>query len=366
MKLKDSDFDLDFLAEEESEPAPQIYKKPYRVLITDDDQEVHAATVLLLKNFKFEGHPLELLHSYNGDETKAILRNEDDLALIFLDVVMEESDTGLQLVDYIRKEIGNRKIRIILRTGQPGEAPEEKVIEAYDINDYRLKTELSATRLYTSVYEALRSYRDIMAIEKHRLGLSQLVHMSSEIFTLSSVESFYSSLLNQILNLEREGASAICIRESVENSGFIFLEKCSSCKIVAATGKYDHLVGKDAEKEAEIQSVMAISQQLAHSHCNEAVAVDDGYLVYRCGNDGCKTFIYIEGDELDSSLELLKDFLLQYEKALDAHLKCSRLNALNVALIKEMPPGAVEAFIDAKTGNGANQKIKKEFMAQFE
>lgn len=366
MKLNDTDFDLDFLAEDDLEQEPQIYKKPYRVLITDDDKEVHAATVLLLKNFKFEGHPLELLHSYNGNETKALLEKEEDLALIFLDVVMEESDTGLQLVDYIRKELGNRKIRIILRTGQPGEAPEEKVIEAYDINDYRLKTELSATRLYTSVYEALRSYRDIMAIEKHRVGLSQLVHMSSEVFTLSSVESFYSRLLDQILNMEQDGASAICIRQSVENSGFVFLEKCSSCKIVAATGKYDHLIGKDAESESEIQQVMALSQKLAHSHCNEAVAIDNGYLVYRCSEDGCKTFIYIEGEEIEGSIELLKDFLLQYEKALDYHLRCNRLNSLNVSLLKRMSPEDIESFINEKTQNGANAKLKKEFLTQFE
>jgi hypothetical protein len=75
---------------------------------------------------------------------------------------MESDDEGLRLVDYIRDELGNRQIRIILRTGHPGYAPETEVIVRYDINDYLSKAELSASRLITSVVVALRAYRDVL------------------------------------------------------------------------------------------------------------------------------------------------------------------------------------------------------------
>lgn len=364
-ELDDSLFDLDFLAEEK----PQVVleeKPPYRVLITDDDEEVHVATVLLLKHFKFEGHKLELLHAYSGNEARKMLQTEPNLALIFLDVVMEESDTGLKLVNYIRNELGNRQIRIILRTGQPGEAPEEEVIATYDINDYRLKTELSATRLYTSVYEALRSYRDIMAIESHRLGLQQLVQMSSKMFTHRSVEGFYSSLLHQILNLETSETSAICFRETNESSGFVFFKDCPHCKIVAATGKYECYANENSSLSEEVHHVIEQALSLAELDCNEVNPLASGYLISRCSPDGHKTFIYIEGVSIDRSLELLKDFMCQYDLALDYFVMSHQLNALNLAFMKTLPEALLNQFVESELQETRLSHLKTAFLAQFQ
>jgi hypothetical protein len=84
---------------------------------------------------------------------------------------METDQAGLDLVRRIRSELRNRQMRIILRTGEPGQVPEEKVIVDFDINGYKEKTELTAQRLFTTVYSALRSYRDITIIERNKLGL---------------------------------------------------------------------------------------------------------------------------------------------------------------------------------------------------
>jgi signal transduction histidine kinase len=145
----------------------------WKVLIVDDDVLVHRATILALEDCTFESKPLTFLHAHSGAEAKYLIQIHPDTALILLDVVMETHDAGLQVVQYIRAELHNHQVRIILRTGQPGEAPEASVILNYDINDYRLKTELTRQKLITVVISSLRSYGNILTIENQN---SQLTH----------------------------------------------------------------------------------------------------------------------------------------------------------------------------------------------
>lgn len=153
-----------------SPPAPVAV---WKVLIVDDDVLVHRATTLALEDCTFESNPLMFFHAHSGAQAKELIQAHPDIALILLDVVMETHDAGLQVVQYIRAELQNHQVRIILRTGQPGEAPEASVILDYDINDYRLKTELTRQKLITAVISSLRSYGNILTIENKK---SELTH----------------------------------------------------------------------------------------------------------------------------------------------------------------------------------------------
>ncbi|WOD41522.1 diguanylate cyclase [Nodosilinea sp. E11] len=146
----------------------------WKIAIIDDEPDVHRATQLALQNFQFEGKSLLFFSAYSGEEGKHLITSiHPDTALVFLDVVMETHDAGLRMVQYIRNELKNQKIRIILRTGHPGEAPEESVILDYDINDYKLKVELTRQKLLTTAIAALRAYRDIITIEQQRIELNE-------------------------------------------------------------------------------------------------------------------------------------------------------------------------------------------------
>jgi len=134
------------------------FEKPWRILIVDDEPEVHNVTHLILGKENFNGRNLELISAYSAEEAKKIMAREDDIAVVLLDVVMETSTAGLDAAEYIRNELGNKIVRVILRTGQPGEAPDKRVIVDYDINDYKEKSELTSNKLFTSVVAALRSY----------------------------------------------------------------------------------------------------------------------------------------------------------------------------------------------------------------
>lgn len=130
-------------------------------MVVDDEEGIHGITRMIFRGYEFEQRPIELISAKSGAEARAQLTAHPDTALALLDVVMENDDEGLQLVEYIRNQLNNQDIRVILRTGHPGYAPESQVIVNYDINDYLSKAELSASRLLTSVVVALRSFRDI-------------------------------------------------------------------------------------------------------------------------------------------------------------------------------------------------------------
>ena len=160
--------DLQFKPEPRIAPESSDALPPWKLIISDDDVEVHAVTRLALEDFQFEGRRLTLLSAYSGRETRELMRRNPDTALMLLDVVMEHENTGLELVEYIRKELKNPFVRIVLRTGQPGRAPQMQVVRDFDINDYKEKIELTDQKLYTTVVASIRSYRDLRTIEQHR------------------------------------------------------------------------------------------------------------------------------------------------------------------------------------------------------
>ena len=133
----------------------------WNVLVVDDEESAHDITTLALHNFEFKGKGLNFVSAYSAKEAIEILEKNQDFALIFLDVVMETQDAGLLVVQYVRDVLQNNRIRIVIRTGQPGEAPEREIIDLYDINDYKEKTELSVDKLYTTIRTALSQYKQI-------------------------------------------------------------------------------------------------------------------------------------------------------------------------------------------------------------
>ena len=156
----------EFMFAEDTEESVHETLGTWKILVVDDEPEVHAVTKLALSDFVFQDKRLEFLSAYSGEEAKKIFEENHDIAVVLLDVVMETDDAGLLVAEYIRNQLHNHFTRIILRTGQPGQAPERDVILNYDINDYKSKTELTAQKLFTVVIATLRSYRDIISIEE--------------------------------------------------------------------------------------------------------------------------------------------------------------------------------------------------------
>ncbi|WP_444996803.1 HD domain-containing phosphohydrolase [Aliikangiella sp. IMCC44359] len=185
--------------------APQPHKSQlldkYKILIVDDEPEVHAVTELSLSGFKFKNKELDFINAYSANDAKQLLQKHKDIAVILLDVVMETEHAGLDLVSHIRQEMNYSAVRIILRTGQPGQAPEREVIENFDINDYKCKTELTSQKLFTLMHASLRSYSDIVSLEQSKKGLRKVIDASRGIFNKHAFDSFISGAITQVAYL---------------------------------------------------------------------------------------------------------------------------------------------------------------------
>lgn len=150
------------------EQAQAATPAPWRVLIVDDDVDVHVVTKFSLSNACFQGRRLSFLHAYSGEEALTTLRNNPDVALVLLDVIMETSDAGLRVANQIRSELKNELVRIVLRTGQPGQALEHSIILDYDINDFWCKTDLTTRKLFTTVISSLRNFSELQRLTEQQ------------------------------------------------------------------------------------------------------------------------------------------------------------------------------------------------------
>ena len=195
---------MDWLAEDPTE-IEELHLPPWKVVIVDDDEQVHKVTEMTLKTFSFEQRKLEFIHLYSGEQTKEYFEKHNDIALVFLDVVMESDHAGLEVVKYIRETLGNHYTRIILRTGQPGSAPEEEVIRDYDIDGYKAKTKVTVNTLNHAIYIALRSYRDLVRIQNYQRGLEALIDSIANVTQIDNILELSNAVLEQmksVLNAE--------------------------------------------------------------------------------------------------------------------------------------------------------------------
>ncbi|KAF7765945.1 hypothetical protein PUND_a1698 [Pseudoalteromonas undina] len=269
----------DFLFSNEQPPEVASEEQgTWKVLIVDDEPEVHAVTRLALSDFKFQDKRLEFISAYSGAEAKKLIDEHPDAAIILLDVVMETDDAGLQVAKYIRNTVKNNYIRIILRTGQPGQAPERQVIVNYDINDYKSKTELTAQKLFTVMMASLRSYRDIISIEQSREGLEKIITASRNIFATHSMDNFIEGVMQQLTSLLNVADEAMYATTLVAQNPSEELNK----KLIVCSG-----TGDFAKREGEeLETVLAADQLLAcqEALANKAIVYKDDYLFAYCSS----------------------------------------------------------------------------------
>jgi response regulator RpfG family c-di-GMP phosphodiesterase len=282
----------EILFAEDIEEEVREYQGTWKVLIVDDEPEIHAVTKLALSDFVFQDKRLEFISAYNGKEAKQFFLDHKDIAVVLLDVVMETDDAGLEVAEFVRNEAMNHFTRIILRTGQPGQAPERDVIINYDINDYKSKTELTAQKLFTVVIAALRSYRDIMAIEENRIGLEKIISASADLFSIHSLEHFIEGIVQQLASLL--GGSKDCAYLTSAVACPRPIENVDSSELFVFTGKgeYQHREGERLENVLSGKQLLSCQTALR----NKSLVYEDEYLVAYCKSKSMRgSLLYMSG-----------------------------------------------------------------------
>ena len=175
----------------------------WKILIVDDENEIHNVTKLALDDFVFEDKKLKFISAYSGKQAIQIIQENPDIAIILLDVIMEHEKAGLELVKYVRESLKNQLLQIVLRTGEPGQVPEKKIIQEYDINDYKTKTELTSTRLFTTVRTNLKTFSFLKKMSETNQTLqAEIIYrqqVESELLISEAKERSKSQQLEKIL-----------------------------------------------------------------------------------------------------------------------------------------------------------------------
>ncbi|EHR40029.1 DUF3369 domain-containing protein [Alishewanella jeotgali] len=281
----------EFLFAAEPEEPHQVSNGCWKVLIVDDEPEVHAVTRLALNDFSFQHKKLEFISAYSGAEAKKVLAAQPDIAVVLLDVVMETDDAGLLVASYIRETLHNHFVRIILRTGQPGQAPERQVIVNYDINDYKSKTELTAQKLFTVMMSSLRSYRDIISLEQSRQGLEKIIKASVDLFSSHSMEQFIDGVLQQLTSVLGCDEDALIVSSSLV-AGNIQTTDPHDLVVFAGQGEFESKEGKPIKDVLDPSLLEAFEAALT----TKDIVYRDNYLVaYCCSKFTQGSLLYVSG-----------------------------------------------------------------------
>ncbi|MCO5132250.1 MAG: DUF3369 domain-containing protein [Xanthobacteraceae bacterium] len=230
---------------DDGEPAvASSSSRKWKIAVIDDDPAVHDGTRFALSDYSLNGQGLEILSAYSAAEGRELMRRHADIAAVLLDVIMETDSAGLDLVEFIRNEIRNETVRIVLRTGQPGQAPERRVIVDYDINDYKAKTELTADKLFTSLTAALRSYQQLERMVQTRRGLEIIIDAASTLYDFKSMQRLAEGVLTQIASLLNVDCAGILV---LRDGGAISDEFA----VLAGSGCYSRFIGHAGPKSLD-------------------------------------------------------------------------------------------------------------------
>jgi signal transduction histidine kinase len=213
----------------------------WKIAVIDDEPAVHDGTRFALSDYRLNGQGLEILSAYSAAEGRQLMRSNPDVAVLLLDVIMESDTAGLELVEFIRHELKNEAVRIILRTGQPGQAPERRVIVDYDINDYKAKTELTADKLFTAMTAALRGYQQLQRMLETRRGLEIIIEAASTLFDFKSMQRLAEGVLTQIASLLNVDCAGILVLREPQDSREAF-------SVLAGSGCYSRFIGTDVSE----------------------------------------------------------------------------------------------------------------------
>jgi signal transduction histidine kinase len=310
---------------EDSGRAPEASTaRKWKVAVIDDDQAVHEGTRFALSDYNLNGQTLEILSAYSAAEGRTLMRAHPDIAAVLLDVIMETDAAGLDLVEFIRNEIKNETVRIILRTGQPGQAPERRVIVDYDINDYKAKTELTADKLFTSLTAALRSYQQLERMVQTRRGLEIIIDAASTLYDFKSMQRLAEGVLTQIASLLNVDCAGILVLRDGGANGDDF-------SVLAGSGCYSRFTGAAGSKSLDTdlrQMVEAAFQRRKHEFA------DHRSVLYVRTGSGREVVVLLQAERELSTTDrsLVEIFGSRLSIAFDNVILYQQLNEANTQL----------------------------------
>ena len=322
--MAEQDDVLQLIDDTEAPPEDSSVRK-WKIAVIDDDHAVHEGTRFALSDYNLNGATLEIVSAYSAAEGRTLMRDNPDIAAVLLDVIMETDVAGLELVEYIRNEIKNETVRIILRTGQPGQAPERRVIVQYDINDYKAKTELTADKLFTSLTAALRSYQQLERMVQTRRGLEIIIDAASTLYDFKSMQRLAEGVLTQLASLLNVDCAGILVLRDDGNA------PAPDFSVLACSGCYSRFIGTTSSKalDADLRSMV---EAAFHRRKNEFA--DHRSVLYLRTGSGREVVVLLQAERQlsDTDRALVEIFSSRLSIAFDNVILYQQLHEANTQL----------------------------------
>ncbi|MGY3546670.1 signal transduction histidine kinase [Bradyrhizobium sp. USDA 4472] len=298
--------------------------RKWKIAVIDDDPAVHDGTRFALSDYSLNGQSLEILSAHSAAEGRKLMAEHSDIAAVLLDVIMETDVAGLELVEYIRNVLKNETVRIILRTGQPGQAPERRVIVQYDINDYKAKTELTADKLFTSLTAALRSYQQLERMVQTRRGLEIIIDAASTLYDFKSMQRLAEGVLTQLASLLNVDCAGILV---LRDNGGIDPE----LSVLAGSGCYSRFIGTTSSKALD-PDLRQLVEDAFQRRKNEFA--DHRSVIYLRTGSGREVVVLLqsERDLSETDRSLVEIFSSRLSIAFDNVILYQQLQAANAQL----------------------------------
>ncbi len=347
-----------------TEKSSQVNLPPWKVLIVDDDLDIHAITELALKDFGFADRTLQIFQATSGVDARTILQAEPNMAVALIDVVMETDDAGLRLVDFIRNDLKYSLIRLIIRTGQPGMAQAREVIDCYDIDDYKSKTELEDDKLYTTMRVALKSYRDLVTLDSNRKALRKILEAVPEFHHAQSINHFFNGVLSQLIGLCNLGENSLI---STVNSGLVITaDNQHQVAVQSGTGRF---APTEEEQSEEIERIRQICLDKVLDETAEQTLPADALLLPLEINQKAIGFVYLENARHLSraDLDLIHIMAQQCSSALEnlqLYLDLKEANQKTLQMLEVAEQARIDAEQARQKAEVAN-KAKSHFLANM-
>lgn len=211
---------------------PINQNKPWKILLVDDEPDILEITSMVLEDIEYENKPLQVLTADSAKVAEELVKQHSDIALAFVDVVMENEHAGLDFIKFVRTVLENKEIRLIIRTGNPGKAPFRDVVKHLEIDDYKEKTELTADKIETSVLTSLRAYNNLIQKKMLESALKDILSMHNKLHKTADKEKFFSNCVGLLVDFSQN-----YINKNV-NSAFMVKQKAENFHFYFGTGKY--------------------------------------------------------------------------------------------------------------------------------
>lgn len=277
-----------------------LKNEKWKILIVDDEKEVHDVTKLIFRRTVIFEKKIEFHSAYSKTEAIKILNKETDFCLVLLDVVMDTPKSGLEITKYIRDKLKNKNIRIILRTGYPGKLGANKdIIEKYEIDDFKEKTELTHDKLLNVLITSIRTYKRLIKMKNNIKILRALLECNNYISFQETPEEFVDDLLHKL------------ITPFIERTYFAILKK-----------KYNSFEVKHHISNYATPFVLAIND-FEYDYNQLYKKINDTSLIAFLYNDrfhDTYLYCYTENFELYYSLSLLDTFIYSFKSILQRQI----------------------------------------------